>query len=334
MIEITKEVPLLDKNGNIAYPGYAKKMYWKYDRNDIKVPKYKIKEWDYYLIVNDDMGIALTMDDNGYMGLMSLSLLDFNNKIEKTVSQIFAFPLGKLNFPKRSDYGKITYTDKKCNFCFHTHDGIRELDCLMKDFHDGKDAMVHLVLSEEPEESIVVATPFEKPKHFYYNQKINCMVANGSVTYGNQVIKIENAHATLDWGRGVWTYHNTWIWGSASGIVDGHKFGFNIGYGFGDTSAASENMLFYDGKAHKIEHIKADIPANYTDNWTITSSDGRFEMLFEPILNRAACTDVKLIKSDQNQVFGYYTGKAILDDGSEIVLDKFLGFIEEVENKW
>ena len=57
-------------------------------------------------------------------------------------------------------------------------------------------------------------------------------------------------------------------------------------------------------------------------------------MLFEPILNRAACTDVKLIKSDQNQVFGYYTGKAILDDGSEIVLDKFLGFIEEVENKW
>lgn len=50
--------------------------------------------------------------------------------------------------------------------------------------------------------------------------------------------------------------------------------------------------------------------------------------------HRASCTDVKLIKSDQNQVFGYYSGKAILDDGTEIVLDKFLRFIEEVENKW
>lgn len=26
--------------------------------------------------------------------------------------------------------------------------------------------------------------------------------------------------------------------------VDGHRFGFNIGYGFGDTSAASENVIF------------------------------------------------------------------------------------------
>ncbi len=25
-------------------------------------------------------------------------------------------------------------------------------------------------------------------------------------------------------------------------------FGWNIGYGFGDTSAATENVLFYDGK--------------------------------------------------------------------------------------
>ena len=45
------------------------------------------------------------------------------------------------------------------------------------------------------------------------------------------------AFGVLDWGRGVWTYHNVWYWGSASGLVDGVPFGFNIGYGFGDTSA-------------------------------------------------------------------------------------------------
>ncbi|MEI3102134.1 MAG: DUF2804 family protein [Oscillospiraceae bacterium] len=64
----------------------------------------------------------------------------------------------------------------------------------------------------------------------------------------------------LDWGRGVWTYHNTWYWGSASYHVNGVPFGWNIGYGFGDTSAASENMLFYKGKAHKLSQVKFNIP--------------------------------------------------------------------------
>ena len=45
-------------------------------------------------------------------------------------------------------------------------------------------------------------------------------------------------YGTLDWGRGVWTYDNTWYWGSGNGTVGGKAFGFNIGYGFGDTSAA------------------------------------------------------------------------------------------------
>ena len=98
--------------------------------------------------------------------------------------------------------------------------------------------------------------------------------------------------AVLDWGRGVWTYDNTWYWGSASGIVGGHTFGFNIGYGFGDTSAASENMLFYDGIAHKLSQVRFNIPLkdgkeDYLSPWTFSSDDGRFEMRFVPILDRS-----------------------------------------------
>ena len=64
----------------------------------------------------------------------------------------------------------------------------------------------------------------------------------------------------LDWGRGVWTCRGTWYWGSASGMVDGVPFGFNIGYGFGDTSAATENALFYGGKLHKLSQVTFHIP--------------------------------------------------------------------------
>lgn len=188
---------------------------------------------------------------------------------------------------------------------------------------------------------MVICTPFEKPGHFYYNQKINCMRASGSVQIGKETYLFQptDSFGVLDWGRGVWTYHNTWYWGSASGLVDGVDFGFNIGYGFGDTSAASENMLFYRGKAHKLSRVTFCIPMkdgkeDYLKPWTFTSDDGRFEMDFVPILDRASDTNALLIRSNQHQVFGRFTGVAVLDDGTRLPVKDLLGFAEKVENKW
>ena len=63
---------------------------------------------------------------------------------------------------------------------------------------------------------MVIATPFDKPGHFYYNQKINCMRAEGWIELGDRRFELtkDKFFAVLDWGRGVWTYHNTWYWGS------------------------------------------------------------------------------------------------------------------------
>ena len=96
-------------------------------------------------------------------------------------------------------------------------------------------------------------------------------------------------------------------------------------------------MLFYNGKAHKLSQVKFNIPGNekaFLEPWTFTSDDGRFEMDFKPVLDRASCTDALLIKSDQHQVFGLFTGKAVLDDGKVIEIKDFPGFAEKVENKW
>jgi hypothetical protein len=187
-------------------------------------------------------------------------------------------------------------------------------------------------------DTMVIATPWkEKKTAFYYNQKINCMRASGTVELDGKTYTLDPAtdYGTLDWGRGVWPYDNTWYWGSGNMTVDGKPFGFNIGYGFGDTTAASENIIFYDGKAHKIDDVKFNIPeSGYTDPWTFTSSDGRFEMDFVPILDRAAKIDIKFIITDQHQVFGRMSGKAILDDGKVIEIKDCLCFAEDVHNKY
>ena len=190
---------------------------------------------------------------------------------------------------------------------------------------------------------MVIATPFaEKKTAFYYNRKVIGMRASGTVWFDRKKYKFTpgNSYGLLDWGRGVWTYDNTWYWGAGQGVAEGHRFGFNIGYGFGDTSAASENMLFYDGAAHKLEDVAFLIPKDekgrelYTEPWRFTSSDGRFEMAFTPIIDRKAKISLGVIMSDQHQVFGRFTGTAVLDDGRRIKLEDFLGFAEKVRNKW
>ena len=338
--EITKAIPLLDAKGNLTEPGWARSLLPIYRRADIRAGKLRIKEWDYYLISNGRFALALTIADNGYMGMDSVSIIELEEGWEITTSPMSLLPLGKLRLPEHSAKGVSEHAGKNHRLKFTAFgDGRRVLTAHMDRFGD-KGALDALIqLSGEPEDSMVIATPFDKPKHFYYNQKINCMRAKGWFTYGGQTwhFSERDSFAVLDWGRGVWTYHNTWYWGSASYQVDGVPFGWNIGYGFGDTSAASENMLFYDGRGHKLSQVRFHIPGDEKDflsPWRFTSDDGRFEMDFRPILDRASCTDVGLIKSDQHQVFGNFTGKAVLDDGRVIEVRDFPGFAEKVENKW
>ena len=123
-------------------------------------------------------------------------------------------------------------------------------------------------------------------------------------------------------------------------LAIGNPFGFNLGYGFSDRSSASENAIFYRGKLHKLEEVSFVIPAddkgkyNYTGPWTITSSDGRFEAVFMPIIDRMGLIDLKLFVSEQHQVFGRLTGTAILDDGRVIKMREIPAAFERVHNRY
>lgn len=341
--EIVNGGPLLDLDGHLIEKGYAKSLIKDYQRSDIKANRLRIKEWDYYLVYNEEYAIALTFDDNSYMGLMSVSVIDFKNQREKTVSPMQFMSKGNHHLPSTSKHGDCIYHSKKIDMLFRHVDGKRVLECKLPNFHEDSDFECHLELTNEPKESMVIITPFkDKPKAFYYNQKIVGFKVNGyfKVGYFKYEFKENDTRAILDWGRGVWTYKNTWYWGAGCGIVDGHEIGFNIGYGFGDTSAASENAIFYDGIMHKLENVTFNIPKNekgkyeYIKPWTFTSSDGRFEMEFTPIIDRKSKTDVLLICSDQHQVFGKFNGKMVLDNGKVIELKDFIAFAERVFNKW
>lgn len=339
--EITAAQPLLNSRGNLACVGFARRLYPLYNKQTDLASRLKTKEWDYYYIGNQHFALALTIADNGYMGLDSISFLDFDQLWEVTRSRMQGMTLGNKKLPATSEQGSVSSAHAGYALHFENDGTARRLYGFMKRFRGREGIRFDLMLDQIPEESMVICTPFDKPGHFYFNQKINPMRASGTVTLGRRTyrFKPEDSFATLDWGRGIWTYDNTWYWSSLSARIDGQPFGFNLGYGFGDTSAASENMLFYQGKAHKLDRVVFAIPQrggkdNFLGQWTFRDNEGRLDLTFYPILDRKAVTDLGLLMSDQNQVFGRFTGSCVLDDGTVIHLQDSLGFAEKVRNRW
>ena len=81
---ITEPGPLLDGQGKLAETGYATRLIRQYDRKQVKAPSLRLKEWDYYYIGNDCFGLALTVADNGYMSMDSIS--PYEKRLQKRFS--------------------------------------------------------------------------------------------------------------------------------------------------------------------------------------------------------------------------------------------------------
>lgn len=336
--KLEKPHRLLDLEGKILEAGWATRLIAEYSPFDVKVSKLRIKEWDYYIIL-DDSGIAFStvISDNRYMGLANATLFDLNEGKKYDYVVPLILPNGKLNMPTQSSKGDIFFKNNRASLAYYHENGCRRLVGHYKATKMRPALDFNIKLHKfENDDTMVIATPWAEDKNaFYYNQKINCMPAEGTIDFGDKHIEFspDKNFATLDWGRGVWTYKNVWYWSSGNGCVNGKRFGFNLGYGFGDTTAASENMIFYDGKCHKLDRVRFEIPENIMQPWRIISSDGRFDMDFKPVYNNSSAISAVVISRTADQVFGRMSGKAVLDDGTVLEIKDLLMFAEKVINK-
>lgn len=329
---------LLDKKGRLVQSGYAFSQQKLYERAAVKASRLRIKEWDYYSVADDEFAVALTVADNSYMSLASVSVLDFKYLEYVTKSRVALLPK-RLHMPSDCNRGDTVYDTKKVKIAFViSPDGSRTISAKFEGFDDKKPFECELRIAPYDGDNITVAVPFKRKKQFYYNTKINCLKVNGIVTAGDKKHEFKNAFGGLDWGRGVWPYKSDWYWSSLSTQVDGVPFGFNLGYGFGQPTD-TENTLFYDGKAHKLGDVKFEIPftqgkPDYVKPWKIADTDGRIELIFYPLIDRKDKMRALWLSTDQHQVFGKFYGRATLDDGSIVTLSDKLGFAERVKNRW
>jgi len=335
---ITTISDLLHPDGTLVQKGYSTKAFMRYNRDQIKAAPWRIKEWDFYQVSNDEFCLQLTIGHASYAGQVSVMLIDLKNKHTYFVTDLLVLPFNRLNMPESAEQGDLAVNRKNIDIQFEVFTGGRRLRCKTNNPKVAHNMEIDIELSQPDLESLVIATPFHNsPRHFYYNHKINCMPASGTVTMGDKIISFEpvTAFGLLDWGRGVWPFSHEWYWGNGSTWIDGKRFGFNIGYGFGNTEAATENMLFYDGTAHKLNQVYVDFAqGEYMSPKTFTSDDGRFEMHFEPVFDRYTETKMLFINNSCHQIFGRFTGKAVLNDGTVIEVKDMMAFMEHAVNNW
>jgi len=333
---------LLDMNGVLSEAGYATTHIKLYNRKNVQTSKLRIKEWDYFYVHDDSYGLGIVIADNGYMGMVSLTLINHKDNTLISKSKMNLFPLGKMNLVCTPNNGKTVYNKKGVSFNIDYDQENTHIKILWEKFIDHAPLEVDMTLRDKPQDSMVLTVPFHnKPKHFYYNQKTLGMRAEGTIkTKGIEHTFEGEALALMDYGRGVWPYFSKWLWGAAQGKVADQLIAINIGHGFGDTNAAGEDMVFVDGVGHKLDHgrfkLQKDANGNYQflKPWTYKTHDKRLDLVFTPRLIRKDYTNLVVIKSRQNQVFGTYSGTVVLDDNTKISFKDLPGFAESFINKW
>ena len=240
-----------------------------------------------------------------------------------------------VELPANSDTGVTSYAGKRAQLSFSVADDSRNVSVTWEGF--ARKRLEAFLYYDQPadHESTVIVVPI-KGERFYYNRKINCMPVTGKITVGDTITTVEPATSSgnLDWGRGVWAYDSFWVWASASGfLADGRRVGLNLGYGFGDTSAATENTLLLDARIHKLGVVEFEYrDADFMAPWRMRSD--RVDLEFTPFLERTAKTNLALIRSEVHQMFGHYAGTVADDAGNDITIEGLIGWAEEHQARW
>lgn len=341
---------LLSEAGNVLKadgspnPGYSTREVLQYRRGDIRANPFRIKEWDFYQI-EDREGrycLQLTYGHASYIGQIGVMMFDISTgKFIVNQSVLTILPFGSMHLPESASKDNlIDYHKGKTRVHFETRNHERNLHLVME---NGFEAKLHL--TPMVSHALIINIPFDQsPRQFYYNYKLNCMDCEGTVYYTEDGQKKAlcfgqgkgetPAYALLDWGRGVWPFSNEWFWSNGTGEAEGKLLGFNLGCGFGNTSQATENILFYEGEPHKLGKVKITHQADYMKPWSLQDEEGRCNLKMTPEYDRVTRDKILFVNNCTHQVFGRFNGTVTLDDGRILHVSNLPAFAEHAVNNW
>jgi hypothetical protein len=341
--ELTQVGSLLNPDGSLAQIGWSRNAILDCNLESAEFytvkafQRFRIKRWDYYAVIRPQGFFSATIADLGYAGNLFVYVMDFVTGELHEEGLVIPFAKG-LVLPRNSTGGDSHFKNEKAALDFRVTNTTRQILVDWPEFHNGRGIRADIQMACPTEfESMTIVIPIGK-KRFYYNRKINCLPATGTIKYGDITEDLDPRSSTgsLDWGRGIWEYQSYWNWASSSGFLsDGRTIGLNFGCGFGDLSNAGENALILGNRIHKLDQVRFDYSSeNYMKPWHFTDNEGRLDLTFTPFKERLARTNLGIIYSEVHQMFGHYDGKVVADNGEVIPIKELVGFAEEHHARW
>ena len=339
--EYTEPTKLLAEDGTLLAKGWARHNVFEYDRKSVK-KEMRRKEWDFYQLSNGRYMVQISFANISMGGYVSACIVDLRaGKIIKNAFVPFLGGKDKYVLPPKGDVPNyVDMTIGSAHFIFDTKEDVRTL------YFKSGNVECNFTMDILPgHENITTVLPFDGfPDRYFMTTKQMCMPCEGTYKNGNDIYEFtkDDTFCSLDWGRVDTPYKLVWYWGSGSTYVydkDGgkHIFGFEITWGIGNESNATETCMFYDGKAHKFGAVDVETfpkPDKYMQPWKFISEDGRFNLTMEPFYDHHSDMNVLALRMHSHQVHGLWHGNVVLDDGTVLEIKDMYAFCEYVENRW
>ena len=341
--EITSAIPALDETGRPRNFGWARSPLFIYDPAMLRAPRRNVTESDRYIIFSPTHLFVFEILDDGYLGYQFVSVVYLRDKRRSTRTRITNFSLGCFDLPSDSDSGSIKIRQNNNLLNLAVMDGgVRIIKIDNPKFSSHRGIRGEVVLTPPPgAESLVTHMPYlrfnghGRMDAFSYSRRSPWYSAEGVIQFGSSEIVFTKGSGwgIFDWNRGVRPRSDLRFWAGGCGKAGDHQAGFCIGYNSADCTQGTENAFFLDGKLQKLDQVTFHIPSGRLAPWRFTSNDSRLEMTFTPHQERDENHQMFLYSSKRRQLFGSFSGKAILDDGSEFKFQDITGMAERRKNR-
>jgi hypothetical protein len=337
--EVQSTASVLDDAGAPQNFGWSRRPDFFYDSALAWAPRRRFSESDRYIVFNPTHTVIFEIRDDGYLGYMGITVVSVKDKKRSTQGFQSFLPLGGYEMPSGSESGIARYRRKKIILDFVPMEGgARIIKADIPQFGRSRRLRGELVLSEPPlSESLVYNLPWKNDRNaFRYSRCSPWYTVEGVVQLGNSEIVFtkDNAWGILDWNRGIRPRADLYYWAAACGSTGGRLVGFALGHGLIDSSAATENAFFVDGRVHKLDQVSFHKPSSgWLSPWRFADNEQRLDMVFTPQQERTDRRQMLFYSMSRRQVYGTFSGKVILDDGAEMDLNHITGFAERCRTR-
>ncbi len=336
--EITSPVRLCTDDGARLNPSARGWSRVPLHEANLGEPAGTTKRWDYWAILCGDYVVSSVYSDIDVLGLADVYWV--NLVTGETGGRSILLEAGSgITLPDVPGTNPLTIAVPDFDLAIVDDEHATRLLAAWTESNGTPSRLDILVARPTAHESVNVVIPWDE-EHFTFTSKQQARPATGELVVGDHHIAIgadNDAWGVLDVGRGRWPSRITWNWGGGAGRANGHVIGLQFGGQWTAGTGFTENGFTVDGVLTKIGR---ELEWTYDwdhplEAWRVRDPGGQLDVTLHPRFDKVTDVDAGPdLGSQVHQVFGWWSGVVVDDNGQRHDVTNLQGFAEEARQRW